>query len=708
MMNTPNQRPCRKSIGGRRGSIGGIPHSTPATPFLDVPENNDDAERRQRQLSRLQQLQTSRQVGSPVSSDRRKSIASLEPRLTGQQLAQHYAKCIQLSAENKISVKNAFNLQLIDYMTEMLRTKDSNMNNFQVASCTLDASAKIYAYRVDCIHTDTMRMAGGLGRTQDKQQQREDGDPNDSSQPSNHPSKRKRKKTATLETNPNNLTLSSLELDFMVDPLFKKISSQFDEGRAGGGLFLNSLSLKDDNCMMMLDSLAVPNDRTPTFKITDEQATIPHLCFTEQHLICPSFCTFHFNNWKVDDEDAFEQSFKKKSLDHETHAFDMNAVPEPLDDVINDPIMEFGTDDCAEMGDDFDSMVGNDGGNSTALTIGVAGQHYKSIVVPTMETVHLKEHLATMPLEYSYFDARVISAWAGPSHWKVKPAARDKSVIPVPGGKEEKPVKKSENIEINYSNFSERLSEMENNFTVTKRMTKLSNNTIKLWSETNTTLPFDLHFDPIDFAKLYGRSDVVVRRQNGNTHQLTEEDTDKSVADFDNDMGVQDMNDLGQDDFDVPNSDVTMLFSQTMLPPPSQSQPGSEFLGDNLVAAPNRVAKFNIGYARTAKRMDMKKLKTTVWTILTDVTDTNKENNQNGANSKNESHEEVHEKEVMAKNTSINFSSVYKTLPSNLSSNMAENLSCPLAFIALLHLCNERSLILEADGKLEDFLIKQG
>ena len=36
---------------------------------------------------------------------------------------------------------------------------------FQVASCTLDASAKIYAYRVDCVHSDTLKMAGGLGRS---------------------------------------------------------------------------------------------------------------------------------------------------------------------------------------------------------------------------------------------------------------------------------------------------------------------------------------------------------------------------------------------------------------------------------------------------------------------------------------------------------------------------------------------------------------
>lgn len=32
----------------------------------------------------------------------------------------------------KINVKNAFNLQLIDCMSEMLRKKDPEMNNFQV------------------------------------------------------------------------------------------------------------------------------------------------------------------------------------------------------------------------------------------------------------------------------------------------------------------------------------------------------------------------------------------------------------------------------------------------------------------------------------------------------------------------------------------------------------------------------------------------
>ena len=39
---------------------------------------------------------------------------------------------------------------------------------FKVAGCTLDASAKIYASRVDSIYNDAYKMLGGLGRS-DKQ-----------------------------------------------------------------------------------------------------------------------------------------------------------------------------------------------------------------------------------------------------------------------------------------------------------------------------------------------------------------------------------------------------------------------------------------------------------------------------------------------------------------------------------------------------------
>ena len=44
-----------------------------------------------------------------------------------------------------------------------LSTNDNHQSLPQVASCTLDASAKIYAGRVDAIHAETYKIMGGLG-----------------------------------------------------------------------------------------------------------------------------------------------------------------------------------------------------------------------------------------------------------------------------------------------------------------------------------------------------------------------------------------------------------------------------------------------------------------------------------------------------------------------------------------------------------------
>lgn len=45
----------------------------------------------------------------------------------------------------------------------------------QVASTTLDASAKIYAGRVDAIHAETYKVLTGLGRSGEKSKADEDG-----------------------------------------------------------------------------------------------------------------------------------------------------------------------------------------------------------------------------------------------------------------------------------------------------------------------------------------------------------------------------------------------------------------------------------------------------------------------------------------------------------------------------------------------------
>jgi len=46
-----------------------------------------------------------------------------------------------------------------------------NVCNWQLASSTLDASAKIYAGRVDAIHTEMYKVLSGLGRGASSSQQ---------------------------------------------------------------------------------------------------------------------------------------------------------------------------------------------------------------------------------------------------------------------------------------------------------------------------------------------------------------------------------------------------------------------------------------------------------------------------------------------------------------------------------------------------------
>jgi len=73
--------------------------------------------------------------------------------------------------QQKINQKNAFSLDLIEHIDDVLETQEQQSTdpdcntNFQAASYTLDASVKIYSCRVDAVHNEAYRVLGGLSRT---------------------------------------------------------------------------------------------------------------------------------------------------------------------------------------------------------------------------------------------------------------------------------------------------------------------------------------------------------------------------------------------------------------------------------------------------------------------------------------------------------------------------------------------------------------
>ena len=120
-------------------------------------------------------------------------------------LGEVYRNAIRMNAENRINASNSWNLNLIDHLdrfvapelrdvassrkrkhhveamkgcttsrthynfnNEMESTMDSTIVsgvNFTKASCTLDASVKIYSYRVDDVHLTSYKVLANLNRT---------------------------------------------------------------------------------------------------------------------------------------------------------------------------------------------------------------------------------------------------------------------------------------------------------------------------------------------------------------------------------------------------------------------------------------------------------------------------------------------------------------------------------------------------------------
>ena len=125
----------------------------------------------------------------------------------------------------------------------LLRNNNDNTINFQRASSTLDGCVKIWTSRVDSVGTETGKLLSNLaseGRGDDEEE------PTSDNPDSQDPQQRKRAKNhraeSTLAKNAAQLKIKKLDLEFSVDPLFRKTCEDFDEGGAHG-LLMNHLSL---------------------------------------------------------------------------------------------------------------------------------------------------------------------------------------------------------------------------------------------------------------------------------------------------------------------------------------------------------------------------------------------------------------------------------------------------------------------------------
>ncbi|KAK5092483.1 hypothetical protein LTR70_005444 [Exophiala xenobiotica] len=172
---------------------------------------------------------------------------------------------LKLATDNKINATNSWNFALIDYFHEMSLLKDEGGKsiNFQKASCTLDGCVKIYSSRVESVGVEAGRLLSGLATSatdedgkkkkrrgedgKDEEGSDVDGDESDGEGGKKKKEKKRKQRSheATLAPSFASLQLKKLELEFAVDPLFKKASADFDEGGAKG-LLLNHLCINEE------------------------------------------------------------------------------------------------------------------------------------------------------------------------------------------------------------------------------------------------------------------------------------------------------------------------------------------------------------------------------------------------------------------------------------------------------------------------------
>ena len=152
---------------------------------------------------------------------------------------------IRLASENKISAKNSWSLDLIDNMGEMILSDAGRRGvNFLKASCTIDASVKIYSHRVDDTWNSSIRILQNLSRNADSNQDDEDDNEEEESQgksakPTSKKASNRLDVTRTLEKNLANINVAKIENQTTVDPMFHRMSKAFDEGGAKGMLMAN-------------------------------------------------------------------------------------------------------------------------------------------------------------------------------------------------------------------------------------------------------------------------------------------------------------------------------------------------------------------------------------------------------------------------------------------------------------------------------------
>ncbi|XP_063977605.1 condensin complex subunit 2 [Diachasmimorpha longicaudata] len=612
-------------------------------------------------------------AASSNGSRRSLSLGSVA-QLSSPQIAAGVAECIKLNTENKITKKNAFNLKMIDFMTYMIKNRDENMLNLQVASTTLDVSAKIYGLRVDVLHQETMDMVGNLDHeTQSSEANGENlDDHGETSEKSNKPPKAKKKKRATqliadVKSLCCDLEIISLEPPMLGDGDYQTSDMllQVNAPRhVGLGLAIHAY----DDCFL---DQRKPDREEPKEKISWTPIEIP-----EDSTIGAIYKDFEFLNWDAEYSDTahMEDWSQRLSADNDAPvAFDLNTSL-PVDE---------GEEDDSFVHDD---VVGFDGDESRVEAAHVQRQRENLVEVNADD---IMAHASTAS-DYSFFDEKLLEIrWRSGSKWTIKKPPRNMAMSVLEAERRATARKKKDFL---YDFNAEMDEPIDQKFVAMKKVRRKFKS-----MENKIVKPEENEEDQLNLFTFSDRpDDVNLMPKKGLAHDgepLGGEERRQSIHmnDYENDADGDYNHDNSMDDDHMDMPATQNGADQFEYP----SQGG--FTGLNLVEAPKLTEKINIQFSQRAKKLDMRHLKKCIWNSI----NTGNDDKENVAGEEDNDNQKEDTREPKP------FSDIYVHLPDLLNRNDSKELSFPIAFVSLLHLANEKSLKLMPNEDFSDIIITQ-
>ncbi|WVQ84851.1 hypothetical protein IAT38_007008 [Cryptococcus sp. DSM 104549] len=680
---------------------------------------------------------------------RAKRLSAVEPSLpvvSMEVMNTNFEEWMKLATDNKITANNTWNFALIDYFADLTLLRngpDDQSINFQKASCTLDGCIKIWTSRVDSVATETGKLLSGLaGAPEDDAGEGGDGDEEEGGEPK--ATRKTARSEATLAKSFSQLQVKKFDLEFTVDPLFKKTCADFDEGGAMG-LLMNHLSVDGKGRVVFDagDAGAEDDDEDEAELEEDEKVElgklrefIPSVDAVKSLAISDTLSSFRFSSDPADTPDfstilGLRDSFQ----DDDDGGFQHDAYDDyPTDFPAGSGEAHdfFGDEnfDAAPMGGGFDddmSMAGDDveageryGGAGGSLAMAGPGERLGPFDPRRQGGGELVMAFGGGGDDdegmFDYFDKGMGKAWAGAEHWKLRKVSRKDATVPT-GTKTTKAAKAA--FTIDFASPSTAATSSKTLFApatrtsialpATRGTSKSAKKAAKRKEE--WLLPDDMHFSSQQLLRLFLKPKFSLRvRRTAQAAQMAQNEN----GEIDENFWAQAAAEREEDDFPMMgdleyesnpapfesqffHDDADDAFVDDALDAVGPVDPGEV---DDLWAATQgtelrKSRPENVNFAKKAKRVDVKRLKDDIWTGLKSLVPAE-------ADPAASSEDEAPPATPTIVEPVKTFDTIIQSLRQSYPTDKMSEISTSFCFICLLHLANEEGLAIETarnDGK---------